>query len=497
MTVSRVAVAGAVWFAVFAATGFTPARILAQAAPASPDAAASPAGAGTGSSAHASSTAASPASPAAAASSSAACKTADASAADKEKEKNRQTIRYGMDDEILDLMKSLKADKNISLDADLADVLRQTRNTKLKEGILGFMSDLGDKTIQDDALAIVSSPDEETDSVVIAAMAYEATTGDARALDPIRKILDLNNPKFSSPAVKAIGKIGGKDLEDFLLDYYEKQTGVPIKQDLIDALGSCGSKKTVDKLTTILGNTDEDKSLRYSAAAALGKLGDPSAVPGLVKAANDQTDPNLRNSSVDALGLFDDDGAKKAVVQALRDSYYKARISAAKGAGRKKLAEAIPYLEFRAENDPEPSVKNEALKALMDVGTPESVKYLRDFYANEKNPQVIRLTALSVIVRNDAANSFDFLNANFQKEMASKDQTVFNFIVKELSQTKSPAIEPLVSQLLQHKDYVIRYFGLEAVRLNKFVSLKPLVERLANDPVPSVKARAQSVLDTL
>lgn len=73
--------------------------------------------------------------------------------------------------------------------------------------------------------------------------------------------------------------------------------GTPAVQPLIRALGS------------------PDRSTRWWAAEALGKIGDPRAVPALIRATRDQF---TRHSAAEALGNMQDPRATKALKQALK-----------------------------------------------------------------------------------------------------------------------------------------------------------------------------------
>jgi HEAT repeat protein len=412
-------------------------------------------------------------------------------------DKNRDTLRFGIDDEIMDLLKKLKAEKNYALNEDLAGLFRETTSARMKEAVLSFMQDAQDARLADDARNLLEATDRLDDAVIVAAISYEGTIGDAASLDAIRALLQLNNPKFASPGVKAVGKIGGIANEDFLLDYYEKQAVVSVKQDVIAALGTCGTRKSVEKLIGILDATDSDKGLRYAACEALAKLADAEAVSSLLKAADDASDPILRGYAVAALYPFDAAEARNAILQALRDNYYRVRIAAAKGVAAGKIAGAVPYLEYRIGNDPEISVKAESMKALVAIGEADGLAFLRSFFADAKNNQGLRITAFSLLAHSDTASSFAFLDENLKKEASAKERALYNALFKEMSTVVSPVVEPVVKRMLADGDFVIRSMGLDAVKLNGFSSLRPDLEKMANDPIEAVRKKAKEVLDAL
>jgi HEAT repeat protein len=87
------------------------------------------------------------------------------------------------------------------------------------------------------------------------------------------------------------------------------------------SLGMMGDsdKKTVELLTSILGDRGLDKKLRGSAAVALGMIGDISAKDAILKALQEREDRDLRVDTAVAAGLLGDSSAVKELVKVLND----------------------------------------------------------------------------------------------------------------------------------------------------------------------------------
>jgi HEAT repeat protein len=76
-------------------------------------------------------------------------------------------------------------------------------------------------------------------------------------------------------------------------------------------------------------NDREFISIRWRAAIALGKTGDPSAVPALISALADEND-HVREEAAEALGIIGDARAIDPLIKALRDPQRGVRLRAAK-----------------------------------------------------------------------------------------------------------------------------------------------------------------------
>ena len=105
-----------------------------------------------------------------------------------------------------------------------------------------------------------------------------------------------------------------------------------LKRRLVEALGKLGDPQAVPPLIKALGDDWDD--VRRAAAEALGRIGAP-AVPPLIQALGD-SDRDVRAVSAEALGKLGDPRAVPALIQALGDSDRDVRRAAAE-ADRKSV----------------------------------------------------------------------------------------------------------------------------------------------------------------
>jgi HEAT repeat protein len=119
--------------------------------------------------------------------------------------------------------------------------------------------------------------------------------------------------------------------------------------------------------------------VRFSAAEALGEVGDKAAVPVLIKALKDNDDFRVR--AAEALGKIGDKSAVPGLIEALKDPDYLVRRNAAIILGEIGYKEAQPGL-IEALNDADDNVRRIAIDALGKIGfeeaQPELLKALND-----------------------------------------------------------------------------------------------------------------------
>jgi HEAT repeat protein len=236
------------------------------------------------------------------------------------------------------------------------------------------------------------------------------------------------------------------------------------------------------------------------ACASLAKIKDSSSVDPLVKAAND-ADPNVRTSAIGALGSFADgkgapgEAARGAIAEALRDSFANARIAACKAAAAGGVSQALPFLRYKAQSDPEKAVRTEALRSLAVLGG-DSFAFLRERLEDKKEDMTLRTLCFGLLSRYDPQGSRTSLEKLLVAEAAEKERSFYTALAREIANAdKAPGIGSLARILLSDKEYLIRVAGIEWARKNKAQDLKADLERLAkDDPSDMIKKRATDAL---
>ena len=417
-------------------------------------------------------------------------------------EQRRDTIRYGIDSEIADLLAKLTTEKEARYNEDLLGLLKSSRSVKLRIGVLDLLAYLEWKGAEAPAMAIVEERDNQDADLVASCLSYLASVRSKDALKYVGAIIKEDNKKLLPALVRLMGKAGGGEEEAILLDWFDGDTATPaIKEEAIKALGEIGSAKAAERLGKLVEDAEGGKVPRMFACAALAKIKDEASVKPLVKASND-ADPNVRAAAIEALGAFADrtsdaaGEARAALVQGLRDSFPKARIAACKAIAVGKVADALPFLKYKARNDPERSVKIESFRTLAILGSGDAYAFLREGLEDKKASAEMRSLCFGLLARYDPASSMDALASVLRAEAAEKERSFYTDLAREVANAdKAPDIGKLARILLADKEYLIRIAGIEWARKNKSSELKPDLESLAaNDPSEAIRKRAAVAL---
>jgi len=91
----------------------------------------------------------------------------------------------------------------------------------------------------------------------------------------IQRILEEKNEHLRNRQIKYLGKLGGQEAVDFLLQEL-KENKYDAKQDVIEALGYAKDTRAVEPLFQVMMNSKD--YYRYYAALALAEIGDKRAI---------------------------------------------------------------------------------------------------------------------------------------------------------------------------------------------------------------------------
>jgi len=407
-----------------------------------------------------------------------------------------ETIQFGIDSEIIELIKNLKEEKNIDFNNELINLLEESANIQIKEQILAFFTETEYKKADHIALDILNTYDEDHASLVTAAIKYAALTESKDVLDAVAGLMESDDTSVASAAIRTIGRSGMHEYQYLLQQYYEDDDyPEEIKADIILALGDLKTVEAVPFLIELLENEDEEQVIRRYACDSLRKIGDPAAIEPLLQAYEDE-DVLLRSYVMYALSGFEGEKIEKILIQGLRDSYIRVRISAARGLGDKKAKAAVPILIYKAKKDPEQKVRVEALKALGQIGSRESLDFIQDILKSEKSNPTQRVTALYIAVDKDLDNSIKLLEELIEKEWEKKDSRFLDYIAKQLSLQENGRLKKIFSHFLDHPSFTMKLYGLRGIKRNNFTDLKEKVRPLSEEGNHSlVRKTALSVLE--
>ena len=414
------------------------------------------------------------------------------------KEERLETIQYGIDTQVTDLIKQLEIEKDFDFNEEFLKLLKVSINNKLDQSIINLYKLSDDnraveyifKKLQDD----FNLSDENRINYIMYISKYQTP----EITDFLKTLIDEESNSVSIAAITALGKSKSKDIIPQLLDYLQD----PLIDDLrkpviVEALGKLKADEALEAITDLATDLySNNKSLRWKAVVALGEIGSEESLSVLKSLFSDK-DPYLRNYALTAIKNYPLKDIKLILIQGLKDSSWRVRVNAAESLGELKVKDAVPILIYKSKNDPDiKNVRTATLSALGEIGGNEAFDFIRDLYINDRTVLNLRNISISILAKNDLSNSIKTIKELISEEWDKSNTNILDYTCKILSTTKSSSLKELYKKMLSYdKNVNLKLYALRGIRLNSISSLKNDVELLTGDDNPnSIKKLAVDVL---
>ena len=415
---------------------------------------------------------------------------------------DRQTLLYGIDSQVLELLSTLTSEPVPDLDPDVVTVFKQSANPDVQTAAINYLRAVKDWEAKDPAFAVLqgyASGGGRTEEVVIAVIRYLREAKDAAANPLFVQLLTDPSKAVVEAVVDALGKSGDPQYAGQLLSNLAS-TDFPsgLKPDLLLALGDLKAQSAVPELTKILKNRDQSSIMRQYACYALGKIADPASLSDILQAYQDKDD-YLRAYAVSAMSNFAGTRVDDLLIEALKDNFWRVRVDAAQSLGTRHAAQAVPILEYKAKFDPTANVRAAAISALGEIGDGGGYDFLKKLLANELVDPALREKALDSLLTHDLSGSVRTIEKVIATVWATQPQSPFlDYFCKQVSQAKGPELRSLYLRFLDGPTLNIRIYGIRGIVNNGFTDLRASVEALSTDKNPqAVRENALSGLKAL
>ncbi len=427
-----------------------------------------------------------------------AAKAAEKDESEKDYENKSNTIKYGVPSEISSLIDELIKNEDPRFTEEIYDVFQVTKNTTIKQKVLNYFKQLEDPCLEDYAVEVLNDPYEEKNDLVKACFQYVSAVKTKEAIPAVISLIESENDSYFADAIAVIGEIGGPSEAMFLVEYLEREDlSDAQRQNLMRTCGKMHAVQTWDKVVEVAEDEDENLYVRMYAAEALGLMEKKESVPVLVELFS-ESDPNLRQYVIKGLSHFPDVvEACETVMQGIRDEHWRVRQEAIKTAKELKLKDSVPYLIYRAKNDSEKIIKEEAYTSLAALNTNEANEFLVSQLGEKKTGDATKKKIVEVLLKEGNAGENEILELADECLKDDKRKDLRYAIGKELAKYENSKYEDICLKYLTSKDTTTISLGLDIYKTNKFNSVEATMRSIYADKKTNsgVKARIQKMLD--
>jgi HEAT repeat protein len=424
-------------------------------------------------------------------------KAAEKDETDKDYENKSNTIKYGVPSEISTLIDELIKNDDPRFTEEIYDLFQVSRNTVIKQKVLTYFKQLEDPCLEDYAVEVLNDPYDEKNDLVKACFQYVSAVKTKEAIPAVLALIESENDSYFNDAIAAIGEIGGPEEAMFLVEYLERDDlSDAQRQTLMRTCGKMHAIQTWDKVVEVAEDEDENLYVRMYAAEALGLMEKKESVPVLT-ALFSENDPNLRQYVIKGLSHFPDViEAKQTIMQGIRDEHWRVRQEAIKTAKANNMTDTVPYLIYRAKNDSEKIIKEEAYATLAAVNTDEANEFLISQLQEKKLGDGTKKIIVEVLLKEGHAGEKEILELADECLKDDKRKDLRYAIGKELAKYENTAYDEICIKYLSSKDSTTQSLGLDIYKTNKFSSAVPVMRNIYADKKANsgVKNRIKKML---
>ncbi len=406
-----------------------------------------------------------------------------------QKQERTETIKYGIDSQVIDLIDTLETEKNYDYNSVLLDLLKDSNNSQLKVKIIKLFKLSDDDSGVDNIFNELQENYNLPDNVTVSYINYISKYQNKEISDYFLDLVENESNTISIAAITALSDSSLTNLTDRLIEYLDDSLFEDLRKPaIIETLGKLKAVEALGTLTDIATDIYTDnKSLRWKAVVALGEIGAEESLD-ILKSLFSDKDPYLRNYTISALKNYPPAKVSSLLIQGLKDSSWRVRVNAAESIGELKLKEAVPILIYKGENDPDiRNVRAAAVKALGDIGTAEAYNFMRELYVNKRADIQLRSIAIEILAEKDLSKSIKAIESVFDEEWDNDKSTILDYTCNVLSMTKGKELKNLYARMLSYdKTLNLKLYALRGIRLNSFISFKSDIEELTGDETPGV-----------
>ena len=255
-----------------------------------------------------------------------------------------------------------------------------------------------------------------------------------RDIASLSRLLEHKDPQIQYEAAEALGNLGDEKAIGPLITALKRDEFSGVRWKAAEALSKIGNP-AVEPLIATLQFPDDD--VRWKAAIALGEIGNPDAVEPLIQLLSDD-DRFVRSRAAHALSMIGDPSVVP-LIHALQKGDPGVRWGAALALGKIKNPIAVEPL-ILALTDEVAMVRAEAAAALASFGTPALAPLLGFLKGSMGETRIEVMTALGELKNADAIEPLVQLLEN-------ADDSERQAIADAIDAILIPAVEPLVRRI--------------------------------------------------
>lgn len=403
----------------------------------------------------------------------------------------KNTVQYGIDADIKNVVSVLKKRKVFDFNKSLFEIFIETDNILLRMEILGLWEENRDRIAFDFVLKEIEK-DPENIFYFKNLLHYTGKMNDEKGSEVLFEHLYHSNKQIAESSALALKYVSFSGIADKIikvLENKEKPLAKDAGRQLILALGEIGDPKAEEILLKILQDSNDDYEVMF-AAVSLSQLNSKKGIEPIYKIMLNHTNPRVRERGAAVLANYTDSEVIPLLMKLLRNDNAKIRYAACEGLGKNKATEAIDILAYKFKFDPDKNVSEQSVLALIRIAG-KAFNKINDIYLDKKTPDSIKLKILRFILMENSSKGLEMLADTY----SSLKDDFREKLSKYISTVSNENLKPLTNLMLLDKNPTVRLHGIYTAFRNKDKTQLTSLQKIAeDDPVPNLRTAAEKMM---
>lgn len=407
-------------------------------------------------------------------------------------------LQYGIEEEVVKLLKILPDNLKNEIYTLLLDRYKTALLNETKIKLIDYFSNC--KNIPDFILNYLyeESEKEPNDTRLFTTLLkFLGKVGKKREGLFLIKKLDSDNKMIAITAADAISNIKDREVITPLLERLkladtndDKILSDDIKSKLILFFGEIKAVEAKEYLRSKLEDTLSGRFVIAYSMFSLAKINDTDAIKLIEKRISDP-DVLLQEYASYAISQFESNEVVPILKNMLRHNNEKVRINACKGIVLNKVSDADRILLYKYKNDPSPTVRKEALKSIVSLGSIGIKTLVSD------NKKTVFSTPDLAVISETVSMSPDEDKLKFLIELYdNSDDEGKESITRGLVNCRDKRIDPLLKKILYSDKFQLRIGALKIIsNINDSSLWNDVKEISENDKLEAMRKAAKRYLE--
>ena len=401
----------------------------------------------------------------------------------------RDTIQFGIDEEVRTAVERLEESDVGALNEELLARYADSYNGSLKRRILEFFNSISFQGAAETAVSVVENFRGENTELVTTAVRFlrngEITLPEGAA-DALLEAAERGSGRVSREAIRTLGRREIQEAEPLLVQTIQDRVAdQATKEAAILALGRVGSANAVGTLLSVAQNAQAGSLYRGYAIQSLGKVGSRGAEDDVVTPLRrflSVNDAIVRSYATQALLEVDEENRESILSGALRDSLPQTRLNALEWIRENGVTGMSRAVRYKVGNDPDPRVRAAAMETLGELGTENYGEVLAEIALDVSKPTDDRMSAMKTLFEKQPAFAVEALQEAVQEDLQYEPRPIGMPVAQVLSEIGSEGLAPLYRTLLTAGDYRVRLYALAGIERNDISGLDETLRNLQAQP---------------